>query len=125
MPIKFTIDYEQREISSIAAGTVTFEDIRDHLLQEQQSQILGYREFVDGRTAIAAFTPEGSRGIVELLRTLSGKTQVGRKAILAPEGYAYGLTRMIEMLTEEFCAVRPFLDEAEARTWLALEKTPE
>lgn len=119
MPITSEVDHSHREISSIAAGKVSITDICDHLLREQQSQTLQYREFVDGREAIPVFTPADSRRIVELLRKLNGETPVGRKAILAGGALAYALTRIIEMLSEEFCEVRPFLDEQEARIWLA------
>jgi hypothetical protein len=121
MPITSKVDHSRLEISSIAEGTVSLTDISDHLLQELQSKTLHYREFVDGRDAIAVFSPADSRSIVELLRKLNAETPVGRKAILAPEGLAYALTRIIEMLSEEFCEVRPFLHEQEARIWLARE----
>ena len=119
MPITFTVDHAGLAILAIAAGTVTFADISDHLLQQEHSRILHYQEFVDGRDAIAMFTPAEAHGVVELLRNLSAKTAVGRKAILVAAGGAFGLTRMIEMLSEEFCEVRPFEVEAEARAWLA------
>jgi hypothetical protein len=119
MPITFTADHASMAILAFAAGPVTFADISDHLLQQEQSRILHYQEFVDGRDAIAMFTPAEAHSVVELLRKLSAKTPVGRKAILAPAGVAFGLTRMIEMLSEEFCEVRPFEVEEEARGWLA------
>jgi hypothetical protein len=121
MPITFTVDHTRSEIHSIAAGPVTFTDISDHLLEEKRSQTLHYREFVDGREAVAQFTPADSLKIADLLRSLNLGTKVGRKAILAPNPLAYGLTRVIEVVTEAFCEVRPFLDEQEARTWLARE----
>jgi hypothetical protein len=118
MPITSTVDHDNLTINSVASGSVTCAHICDHLVQEKDLGILRNREFVDGREAVAMFAPAESRDIVDLLRKLSAQTPVGRKAILAPAGVAYGLTRVIEMLTEEFCDVRPFLDEQEARSWL-------
>jgi hypothetical protein len=121
MPITFTIDHARSEIHTVAAGPVTFADISGHLLEEKSSQTLHYREFVDGREAVAQFTPADSLKIGDLLRSLNTGTKVGRKAILAPNALAYGLTRVIEVVTDTFCEIKPFLDEQEARTWLARE----
>ncbi len=121
MPITFTVDHAGSAILAVAAGSVSFGDISDHLLQQEQSRILHYREFVDGHDAIAMFTSAEAHNVVEPLRNLSAKTTVGQKAILAPAGVAFGLTRMIEMLSEEFCEGRPFEAEEEARAWLASE----
>lgn len=90
----------------------------DHLAREQHTQSLSYRELVDGQHAVAAFTPDEARNIVELLRELAQDGPIGRKAIGAPQGIAFALVRMIEMLTEDFCGVRAFLHEKDARSWL-------
>ena len=103
------------------AGPCGYKDVGNHLAREQQTQSLPYRELVDGRDGVAAFTPDEARNIVELLRRLEQESKIGRKAIVAPNGIAFALTRMIEMLTEDFCEVRAFLDEKEARLWLEQE----
>ena len=63
----------------------------------------------------AADTPR----IVELMRKLTTEGRIGPKAVIAPTGYIFGVSRMIEMLAEEFCEMKIFRDEDEARAWLA------
>jgi hypothetical protein len=121
MPIASTTDHPRRQIRSVAAGAVGYAHIAEHLAQEKQAETLSYRELVDGRDALPTFGPDEARGIVEPLRTLGQEVPIGRKAIVAPRGIAFALTRMIEMLSEDFCEVRAFLDENEARLWLERE----
>jgi hypothetical protein len=97
---------------------VGYADIAEHLAREKRAGSLAYRELVDGPDAVATFTPDEARSIVELLRTLGQEVPIGRKAVIAPHGIAFALTRMIEMLCEDFCEVRAFLDENEALLWL-------
>lgn len=115
MPITFTVDHSRQQVESLAAGLCGYDDIANHLAQEQQTQSFSYRELVDGQHAVATFTPDEARNIVELLRKLAQDGPIGRKAVVAPNGIAFALTRMIEMLTEDFCEVRAFLDEKDAR----------
>ena len=63
-------------------------------------------------------TPADVRRIVELLRSLSRESKLGRTAILVSTDYAYGLMRMLEMLVEDVCQIRVFREEQEARAWL-------
>ena len=118
MPITFTVDHFRQQIESLAVGPCGYGDIATHLAREQQTQSLSYRELVDGQHAVATFTPDEARNIVELLRKLAQDGPIRRKAIGAPQGIAFALARMIDMLTEDFCEVRAFLDEKEARSWL-------
>jgi len=118
MPITFTIDHAKKQLRSAAVGPVGYAEIASHLAQEKQTQSLSYRELVNGRDAVATFTPDEARNIVELLRSLAQETSIGRKAVVAPPGIAFGLTRMIEMLAEDICEVRAFLDEGKALQWL-------
>ena len=62
--------------------------------------------------------PADVRRIVELLRSLSRESKLGRTAILVSTDYAYGLMRMLETLVEDVCQLRVFREEQEARAWL-------
>jgi hypothetical protein len=119
MPITSTIDHARREIQAVASGRVDFAEIQKHLFEQRDSKSLAYPEYVDGRTAEAAFSPADVYRIVDLLRKLKEQSAIGRKAVVAPAGQAFGLVRMIEMLAENFCEVKAFLAEEEAREWLA------
>jgi hypothetical protein len=123
VPIVFTVDHERREVHSIAIGPVTFESIRTHLMQEKHWRGLTYPELVDARGAGIDFTPSEVREVVELLRNLGAESRLGPTAVLVSSDAAYGIIRMLEMLVEDVCEIKPFRDESEARAWLA-SKSP-
>ena len=63
----------------------------------------------------AADTPR----IVELMRKLTKEGRSAPRPSSRLTGYVFGVSRMIEMLAEEFCEMKIFSDEDEARNWLA------
>ena len=85
----------------------------------QDAGIVSYREFFDGRAGEVEFAAADTPRIVELMRKPVNGGPVGPKAVVAPVGYVFGVSRMIGMLAEEFCEIKIFRDEDEARTWLA------
>ena len=119
MPITFTVDHARREVHTVASGRVVYADIEGHLLKLRDAGALSYREFFDGRAGEVEFAAADTPHIVELMRKLTKEGVVGPKAVVAPDGYTFGVSRMIEMLAEEFCAIKIFRDEDEARAWLA------
>jgi hypothetical protein len=119
VPITFTVDHVGREVQTVASGHVSFAEIEGHLLKLRDAGALSYREIFDGRAGQVEFAAADTPRIVGLMRTLTKEGPVGPKAVVAPEGYTYGVARMIEMLAEEFCEIKIFRDEDEARTWLA------
>jgi hypothetical protein len=119
LPIVFTVDHNRREVHSIAIGPITYESIRSHLMQERHWGGLAYPELVDARGAGINITSSEVRQIVELLRTMGHQARMGPTAILVSSDLAFGLVRMVEMLVDDCCEVKPFRDEAEARAWLA------
>ncbi len=119
VPITFTVDHARREVQTVASGHVGYADIEGHLLKLQDAGIVSYRELFDGRAGEVEFAAADTPRIVELMRKLINGGPVGPKAVVAPEGYVFGVSRMIEMLAEEFCEIKIFRDENEARAWLA------
>jgi hypothetical protein len=119
VPITFTVDHALREVHTVASGRVTFTDIEAHILKQRDAGVVAYRELFDGRAGEVEFAAADTPRIVELMRKLTTEGPVGAKAVVAPDGYTYGVARMIEMLAEEFCEIKIFRDEDEARNWLA------
>lgn len=119
MPIIFTVDHQRHDVRAVAIGPVTFDDVRRHILQERHWRGLSYPEFFDARGAGIALSPSEVRKLVEMLRTLASETRLGPTAVLVSSDQAFGVFRMIEMLVEDVCEVKPFRDEAAARAWLA------
>lgn len=118
MPIVFTVDHEHQLVHAIALGDVSYEGLRSHLMQERHWRGLSYPEIMDARGAGFSLTPSEVRQIVDLLRTLGTETHLGPTAILVSSDEAFGFFRMLEMLVEDCCEVKPFRDEAEALKWL-------
>ena len=118
MPILTSVDREKREIRCVAVGPVTYDDVQSHLLREKHWGALPYRELIDGRGAGPQFTAEDVRRIVDLLRTLSRESKLGRTAIVVSTDYAFGLMHMLELMVDDVCQIRVFREEGEARAWL-------
>jgi hypothetical protein len=119
VPITFTIDHARREVQTVVSGRASLADIEGHLLKLRDAGALSYREFFDGRAGEVEFAAADAPRIAELMRNLTKEGPVGAKAVVAPGGYTFGVSRMIEMLAEEFCEIKIFRDEDEARAWLA------
>jgi hypothetical protein len=119
MPILPKIDREKREIHAVAVGPIAYQDVEEHLRQEQQWGGLEYRELIDARGAGLAFSPEDLRKIVELLRIMGHDTKLGPTAVVVSTDYAFGLIEALEKLAAGVCEIRAFRDETDARAWLA------
>ena len=119
VPIAFTVDHARREVHTVASGRVSYAEIEGHLSKLRDAGALSYREFFDGRAGQVEFAAADTPRIVELMRKLTKEGPVGPKAVLASEGYTFGVSRMIEMLAAEFCEIKIFRNEHEARAWLA------
>jgi hypothetical protein len=105
-------------MSTIAEGVVDLEDIRRHLAEEERDGGLTYAELIDARTAVPSLSPADVRMLVTMLRDLAADHVLGRTAVLVSTDYAYGLMRMLELLVEDVCTVRPFRALADAEAWL-------
>ena len=118
MPITHTIDPEQGRLSATASGCVTLADILHHLNEERLAAGLGFAEVIDGRTGTVAFSPDDVRKLVDVLRDLGTRQSLGPTAVVVSSDYAFGMMRLLEMLLDDVCRVRPFRDPADAERWL-------
>jgi hypothetical protein len=118
MPITFRVDYEGREIYVVAEGSITLTDIRQHLEEERHAGALAYRELIDGSKAVVAFSTQDVRAIVALLRELGRQGELGPTAVVVADDLAFGMLRMLQMLVDDVCVIRPFRSLAEAQVWL-------
>jgi hypothetical protein len=118
MAITATYDHRARRVTARATGVVTIEEIRDHLEEERQEPGLAYSELFDARGAVPDFVPADARVIVALLRWLGERTKLGPTAVVVDSDFAFGIARMVEMLVEDVCVVKPFRNERDAEKWL-------
>ena len=120
MPIIMKVDHERKEVDCVAVGPISYSDVVNHLLAERNFKGLAYKEFVDARGAGLVWTPEQGRQIVGLIRSFSKESSLGPTAVLVSSDVAFGVMRMLEILVEDVCEVKPFRDEQDARAWLAM-----
>ena len=118
MPITATYDHEHRRVVAAAVGRITLDDIRSHLEEERQEPALAYTEVIDARGAIPDFPPADVRVLVAWVRWLAERTRLGPTAVIVDSDFAFGMTRMIEVLVEDVALVKPFRDKLEAELWL-------
>lgn len=118
MPISYSVDRARRRISALAEGPVGYADIVLHVERQRDEGILPLHELLDASGATAAFAAPEVRRLVELVRSLAGRHALGPVAVVVGNDLAYGLMRMLGILVEDLCDIRPFRDRAEAEAWL-------
>ena len=105
-------------MSTIASGNVTLPEIIQHLADERREGALPYSELIDARTATVAFSSADVRSLVDVLRGLGAMHSLGPTAVVAATDVGYGMLRILEILVEDVCLIRPFRDRLEAERWL-------
>ncbi len=113
-----TVDIEPSEVTTIAEGTVTLDEVRAHLHREKSDSALPYRELIDARNVVVRLSSSELQQVVELLRSLARSRRLGRTAVVVSTDVAYGILRMLQILVEDVCVVQPFRDLAAATLWL-------
>ena len=116
--LSHTVDAERNEVTTIAEGTVTLDELRAHLNREKSDFALPYRELIDARQAVVRFSSSELHEIVRLLRSLARSHRLGRTAVVVSTDVAYGIMRVFQVLVEDVCEVQPFRDLATATLWL-------
>ena len=118
MPITCSIDHNQRYMVVTASGLIGWEEVRSHLLEERLAGGLSYRELIDGRAATPNWSSAEAREIVKLLTTFGLESALGPTAVVVSSDLAFGMLRMLEIMLEEVCIVKPFRDRDAAEQWL-------
>jgi hypothetical protein len=114
-----TVDHAKRRVLVRAQGPITLADVRTHLEEERLGVGLTYSELIDARGFSPAFSPEGVRTLVNILRRLGKDSKLGPTAIIVDTDFGYGMLRLLEVLVEDVCDIRPFRHQEEAEKWLA------
>jgi len=118
MSIIARVDDLQQRVVVRAVGSIGTAEILAHLQEEEASANLALPELVDARGAKPDISAAEVRTVVNLVRRLAQKTRLGPTAILVDSELAYGMLRMLEILVQDTCAVRPFRQQAQAEEWL-------
>jgi len=116
--LSHTVDVERNEVTTIAEGTVTLQEVLAHLHREESDSALACGELIDARHAIVKLSSSDVHQIVEVLRSLARCRRLGRTAVVVSTDVAYGIIKMLQILVEDVCVVQPFRDLTAATLWL-------
>ena len=118
MPLITGVDRDHREVRVVALGPVSLEDVREHLLHKKREGGLGFPELADVRGAGIVSAPEELKQIAEFLRELSREGPLGRIALVVSSEAELTAMREFEELVRDFCDIKAFRSEEDARAWL-------
>ncbi|MFQ5536944.1 MAG: hypothetical protein ACE5GJ_05775 [Gemmatimonadota bacterium] len=125
MPLRYSIDPDQKLVKTVAEATLTDEDILAHkraLLSDPRYQP-GMREISDVR-GVTEFqvTPRGVSAFVGVDRHTAAVRGGARLAILADRDVVFGMARMYQEMTGgEAGTVGVFRTLEEACVWLGID----
>ncbi|MGV1099470.1 hypothetical protein ACUUL3_08670 [Thiovibrio sp. JS02] len=72
---------------------------------------------IDARAATPNWSSAEAREIVKLLTTFGRESKLGPTAVVISGDLAFGMLRMLEIMLEDVCIVRPFHDYDAAEQW--------
>lgn len=124
MPLTFSFAPASRRVDTTANGPVTLAEIVTHLERQRADGVLGCPEYIDASRATAAFTPSDVRHLVDILQELRRASPLGPVAVLVADDLSFGMVRMLGILIEEVCDIRPFRDHVAAAVWLSQVSAP-
>ena len=114
-----TIDHVKKRVFVRAEGPITLADVRTHIEEERVRVGLTFTELIDARGFSPVFSPDEVRTMVNILRRLGKDSHLGPTAIIVDSDFGYGMLRLLEVLVEDVCDIRPFRKQSEAEEWLA------
>jgi hypothetical protein len=118
MPVKWTIDPEDRLILVVAEGDVTRAEVDSMLDAMQPNEVLAYRKLFDGARADTSMAPEDLMALGVRLRSMRGPGSLGALAMVVPPDKEKLLQRVFGMLAVADRPMRVFNDSDQARRWL-------
>ena len=118
MPITYLIDRARRRLIAVAESSVTYSEIVAHLEKERNDNGLPLPELIEATLATTVLSTVEVRQIVDRLRELGNRNALGPTAVVVGNELSYGLVRMLEILVEDVCDIRPFRNRGEAEEWL-------
>ena len=121
MPYSLAIDHENRRVTCVGHGVVTFADIAQYIAERLKQGAYSYPQLIDARFATVDFPPRESLSAAVMEARRHGKAApVPPTAILAVEGTVnFGFARQFAIeLGFTSATVEVFTNEFEAECWL-------
>jgi hypothetical protein len=108
----------QQYLCATAEGVVTFFDIRDVLAIERTDGGFDLTQLIDLRQASPCLSVPGVHMLASWLQTFVHAHMLGPTAILVSAMVDYGMVRMLEILVDGVCRIKPFFNPDDAHQWL-------
>ena len=107
-------------------GSVTVDDILNHLQATGREELLPFAELIDARGAAQPFlSPTDIWDAAGRVRTIEfDRRALGPRAVVVDDLGMFGLTRMFVTLVSDFFPISVFRDPQEAEGWLAERSGP-
>ncbi len=118
MPLRWTIDPQERLVTTIAEGNVTRADFDVYIQAIHDADAHGYRKLFDGRHADTAMGAEEMMSLGVLFRGFHGKSPIGPLAVVLAEDKADLVSRTLGMLAAADRPMRVFREIGPARRWI-------
>jgi len=118
MPVSYFVNHEKKRIYSRATGTVTYIDLREHMLSEFGKPTAGYAELFDTTGAESDINADDIKALVKERSQIARVQEAAPVAIVAPSDSFYDLFGMFNDLTSEIRPIGVFRASADAERWL-------
>jgi hypothetical protein len=122
MAFSYVLDQSQNLVRTTITGSVTVQEILDHLAAHRQTGTLACRELVDVRGVSPPYLTKSEiwQAAREGLAVI-GNEYTGPRAIIVTNQIIYAQCRMFATLVEDAFTIRVFRDFAQAEHWLLEE----
>ena len=123
MPVRFNIDHAKRYVEAHAEGETGLEDFEQFLDAIVMQGALSYRKLVDSRRAIGRLSDQDIMMLGARMSAYTGNLEPrGPIAFIVATPSPSNLPTRVVNLARADRPAKVFLDEDEARTWLAAQR---
>ena len=119
--IETRVDAEKLRVYTRVSGTLSFNDLFAHVVEEIQSGAHRYMELFDATGARTDLTGSDVQQLANLAK--EPNENPGPIAIVASDPYVFGLAHMYQMLCENYRVVGVFRGIGAAAKWLNAQAT--
>lgn len=119
MPLRWTIDPEQKLVTAVAEGDVTRVEFDAFLDDMKRAGADTYRKLFDGRRGGTHMEADDILALGARMRASHERGPVGPLAVVVPESHAESIGRVLGMLAAAKRPMRVFRQVGAARKWIS------